>query len=606
MNSLIRLFFVILFVKVTVIFSVTAQVFTTVSTGNFYDPAVWDQGTVPGPGSQVIIQHQIVADDVIVVGAGGSIRIDPQGSLTSQGIENSGEVINVGILVAKRILNKSSAKLNNIGYLETGMFANESKGLFTNSGTFIINILVTNNGTIDNISVMNVFGNVDNLGSLFISKNAKLVVSDTLINEQNGVIRLCGIVALGDDSGKKKQIVNKGTIDGCEGGVATGATQSQVINDGTITNTAYLCLGPNATYTNNNTSTGGDFKPSCCFLLKADAGPDREICAGESVRIGGLSVGNNGTGPYTFSWVESPVATAVIDLENPFVMPTISTTYVVSVTDAAGCVASDTVTVTPRTTMFVRTGGRKIICAGSSVDLDVAIACGSNNYSFQWSPTIGLDDPTKVSPVASPSTTTVYTITARDNVTGDTDSESIPVIIAPAPLVDIIPDTTIFSGDTIQFYATGGMSYRWSPNSDLSDPSIPNPLAFPKQTTVYKIEIVDRFGCLYSHSLTVTVEPRPEPPVDDRIQIFVPQLFSPNSDGVNDMLFVNVLGIQELNFRVFDRTGKLIFKTEDPSVGWDGRYEGNNLLIDTYAYVLEALTIDGEKVTQKGTVQLVR
>jgi gliding motility-associated-like protein len=111
---------------------------------------------------------------------------------------------------------------------------------------------------------------------------------------------------------------------------------------------------------------------------------------------------------------------------------------------------------------------------------------------------------------------------------------------------------------------------------------------------------------MWSHSLTVTVTPRPEPPVDDRTEIFVPQLFSPNGDGVNDVLQVNVLGIQELHFKVFDRTGKLVFTAEDPSRGWDGRFEGNNLLIDTYAYVLEALTIEGELITKKGTVQLVR
>lgn len=602
-NSLIRLFFIILFFQIIVFSPAEAQVFISISSGDFYDPAVWEQNTVPGPGSQIVIQHEIYADQPVVVGAGGSILIEQEGSLIAPSIENGGEIINEGVLIAKAVNNKS--KFRNRGYAEVSLFGNEDSSLLANTGILVIDTRLVNQGTVANLNVINAKGNVSNLDTLLVAKKGKLIVQDTLFNESKAIIRLCGKIALGDVQAVKQVMVNRGTIDGCDGGVYAGKDNTFVINDGNIMNTAYLCLGPKAVYTNNNTNTGADFIQSCCFLLDVNAGEDMAVCAGQSIQLGGSPTASGGTEPYQYAWMAQPLAVPVTASSNPSVTPTTQTDYIVTVRDNAGCSATDTVTITPQATVIVDAGDRKVICPGGSVRLEAYIYCGSFDHSFQWTPVAGLDDPTQLNPVASPDRTTVYTLTARDNVSGEVDSKSITVIVAPKPFIEAGPDTTIYAGDTLQLYARGGKTYKWSPSADISSVAGSNPLVWPAQTTTYTVDIEDEFGCMWQLSFTVAVEPRP-PDVEPGMQIFVPDLFSPNSDGSNDILFVNTIGVQSINFRVFDRTGKLVFLTEDMSVGWDGRFEGHDLNIDTYVYVLEAMTTDGERVTRKGTVQLVR
>jgi gliding motility-associated-like protein len=603
-NSLIRLFFVILFFQLAVSSTVTAQIFTSISPGNFNDPAVWDQNAVPGPGSQIVIQHEIKTDQGVVVAVGGSILIKPEGTLITPSIENSGEIINEGLLIAKKFSNKF--KFRNRSYAEITFFSNENNSLLSNTGILVINTSLENSGTVVNLNKLNVKGSLINLDTLNIPKSGKVVVRDSLFNDPKAIIQLCGIIGLGDTLSLKQVMINRGTIDGCEGGVYAGKANTLVINDGNVINIAYLCLGQKAVYVNNNATTGGDFIRSCCFLLQADAGPDRDICITQSTQIGGSPTATGGTEPYQYTWLALPASASIPPgTSNPVVTPTTQTRYVVEVIDKADCYATDFVVVTPKSTVIVTTSDRKTICAGESVTLDADIFCGSYDHSFQWSPNAGLDDPTRLNPIASPDRTTTYTLSATDNVSGDTDSKSITVFVAPKPFVEAGPDTTIYVGDTLQLYARGGKTYKWSPSTNLSDASLSNPRVWPSQTTTYTVEIEDEFGCTWRLSFTVVVEPRP-PATTDSLQVFIPDLFSPNNDGNNDLLLVNTIGVESISFKVFDRTGKLVFETKDPAVGWDGKFEGNDLNIDTYVYVLEALAVDGERITKKGSFQLVR
>jgi gliding motility-associated-like protein len=94
--------------------------------------------------------------------------------------------------------------------------------------------------------------------------------------------------------------------------------------------------------------------------------------------------------------------------------------------------------------------------------------------------------------------------------------------------------------------------------------------------------------------------------VDVIPSIGVPNAFSPDGDGVNDFLFVYGLGIETLDFKVYNRWGQLVFETNDRNRGWDGTFKGVPQEMDAYAWIATATFITGSSKTLKGNVTLVR
>jgi len=88
--------------------------------------------------------------------------------------------------------------------------------------------------------------------------------------------------------------------------------------------------------------------------------------------------------------------------------------------------------------------------------------------------------------------------------------------------------------------------------------------------------------------------------------IWVPNIFSPNGDGSNDILFVRGKGIQSVLFFIYDRWGEKVFETTDINLGWDGTFNGEPMNKAVFVYYVEATFIDGSKATKKGDVTLIR
>lgn len=82
--------------------------------------------------------------------------------------------------------------------------------------------------------------------------------------------------------------------------------------------------------------------------------------------------------------------------------------------------------------------------------------------------------------------------------------------------------------------------------------------------------------------------------------------FSPNNDGVNDRAKITGFGVQRLSFRIFNRWGQMVFETNDPDIGWDGRFKGKLQPMDGYGYTLEAVLISGEMIKKSGSISLIR
>ncbi len=91
------------------------------------------------------------------------------------------------------------------------------------------------------------------------------------------------------------------------------------------------------------------------------------------------------------------------------------------------------------------------------------------------------------------------------------------------------------------------------------------------------------------------------------INIYVPKVFTPNGDGVNDILKPILVGISTFHyFSVYNRWGNLLFTTEDPNAGWDGRVKGVPQPVETYLWMAEGIDNSGKKIVQKGMVSLIR
>jgi gliding motility-associated-like protein len=93
---------------------------------------------------------------------------------------------------------------------------------------------------------------------------------------------------------------------------------------------------------------------------------------------------------------------------------------------------------------------------------------------------------------------------------------------------------------------------------------------------------------------------------DVRVGIDIPNAFSPNGDGENEVLYVRGGAIVTMNLKIFNRWGTKVFESSSLSSGWDGTYNGKPLEMDAYAYVLTASFIDGTTAQMQGNVSLVR
>ena len=86
----------------------------------------------------------------------------------------------------------------------------------------------------------------------------------------------------------------------------------------------------------------------------------------------------------------------------------------------------------------------------------------------------------------------------------------------------------------------------------------------------------------------------------------LPNVFSPNGDGENDLLFVRGTLIKEMLFRIYDRWGELIFESRDRFTGWDGNFRGKQMDPDVYDYYLQVTCVDDVETIIKGNITLIR
>jgi gliding motility-associated-like protein len=352
---------------------------------------------------------------------------------------------------------------------------------------------------------------------------------------------------------------------------------------------------PRGTYSLQVKDANGcmDSKPVVIGLnnnLLLDAGSPVSICEGSSVQ---LAIQSNGT---HFSW--SPANGLNNNtIQQPQASPAVSTTYMITAQSGI-CTVTRQVPITVYPLPVAATGVDQVTCIGNDV-----VLYGSGGVTYLWSPSSYLDNPHHANPIVrAPQGTFQYTLQVKDQ-NGCISKPSIPVNVRfYTPVIHAGNDTIQLSNRPITLRAgdihnTGFSHYQWSPTTGLSDPSLPNPVLITDHDVRYTVTARTPDGCTATDDILIKIV--------HKVDIFVPNAFTPNGDGRNDVLKAIPVGIKDFKrFVVFNRWGEIVFTTSDPAQGWNGTYR-NHLQSGLFVWIAEGVDFNGQSIQRKGTTTIV-
>ncbi|HQW85734.1 MAG TPA: gliding motility-associated C-terminal domain-containing protein [Flavobacteriales bacterium] len=223
------------------------------------------------------------------------------------------------------------------------------------------------------------------------------------------------------------------------------------------------------------------------------AGPDAVMCAGDAVTI-------SASGGATYSW--SP-ANFVDDATSatPLASPPDTTLFTITIVTADGCVGVDSVLVTVQFTPPDPISADTAVCEGGSVQLHV-----SGGDSYAWIPTPGLATLTVPDPVVTPPVTTDYVVLVSNTCGTTPDTVTVLVVV---PMADAWPDTLVCPNVPVPLFASGGVSYVWSPSQGLDNDTSATPIATVGAPTVFTVISTDAYGCSDTAQVSIDLLPQP-------------------------------------------------------------------------------------------------
>lgn len=304
--------------------------------------------------------------------------------------------------------------------------------------------------------------------------------------------------------------------------------------------------------------------------------PASQICEGQTLTLGSSFPSGNlwSTGQTTVT-IEAGTAGA----------------YTVTVVDANGCSGTSDpfqVTVLPIPTAAIAGDGK--ICPDETATL---VASGQGSYLWSTGETA---DSITVAPAA----TETYWLAVTEN--GCSDTAFWEVIVGAPPFVELGADQVIQFGESVTLSAAGnGISFQWSPVIGLSCTDCPQSQASPPSTTTYIVVVADAAGCISQDQVTVEVR------FDACRKIFLPNVFTPDFDGINDEFCP--YGGPCVNFEemlIFDRWGGMVFQSQGPDLCWDGLTGGKRAAQGVYGYQVRGVFQDGQPFVLKGDISLLR
>ncbi len=264
--------------------------------------------------------------------------------------------------------------------------------------------------------------------------------------------------------------------------------------------------------------------------------------------------------------------------------------YYLTDIDRHGCKAKDSVNVQAFTKVPL-TAKDSSICIGHSV----AMRVDSGNYVYSWNPAASLNNSNIFDPIATPTATTIYTVTVTNGPCVSRDSAKITVL--PVPFLHPQPDSImIFYGETVNLFVTSSDSgWHWFPFKYLNC-ECPYPVASPDSNIKYYVTVKNIYGCSALDSVIIDIAPT----------LYIPSAFTPNGDGKNEIFRPRFMGYVKLEAYIFDRWGNMLYYWNTLDGGWDGTYGGNRVQEDVYVYLIKATDYIGRTVQKIGNVTVIR
>lgn len=305
------------------------------------------------------------------------------------------------------------------------------------------------------------------------------------------------------------------------------------------------------TYIYSVTGTTSGCTASASYSVTVNPNPVATV-TGDSVYCIGGNTTLTASGGISYAW-DIPSNNATVTVTQG--------TYTVTVSDANGCADTKTVNITEITSLTVNIDGDNSYCEGSST---ILTASGGLNYVWNSS-----QNTSSISATTAGS----YCVTATmGNCTGNA---CIAITEIPSPDVQISGLPLEFcSGATITLTASGALSYLWSTGSSTSTTDV-------SSTGDYTVSGTDINGCVGTSTATLIES--------CGCEFELPTAFTPNGDGINDIYEwkAKCNGLQTYTMRIYNRWGDKVFESNNPNIGWNGKYQDEGQPVGTYAvYVL--------------------
>jgi gliding motility-associated-like protein len=329
------------------------------------------------------------------------------------------------------------------------------------------------------------------------------------------------------------------------------------------------------------------------FVTLAASADADTICLTDPVQLHAVSDG------LQFLW-NNPATLDDPTSPDPVAVPANSSTTYTVIARIGSCSAQDNVTITGFPYPLADAGRDDTICYNFPAYLHGT----QTGDVFSWSPAGSLLDANTLDPIAYPPRSMEYVLSAT-NSAGCKKPFRDTVLITVLP--KIIPfagrDTLVIVGQPLQLNASGGAAYQWIPSTGLNNSFISNPVGTygaNVDSIRYKVKVFNEIGCADSAYVKVTV-------FKTIPYVFVPTAFTPNGDGLNDVVRPIAVGIKKINhFSIFNRWGELLFRTTINGHGWDGRINGTLQATNVFVWMVSAVDYLDKPVFLKGTVTLIR
>jgi gliding motility-associated-like protein len=284
--------------------------------------------------------------------------------------------------------------------------------------------------------------------------------------------------------------------------------------------------------------------------------------------------------------------------------------YLVSLTvnTESGCTKTATDTVRVYATPQPSITSADVVCINSPLLFSGNLARPDSTVLWTWTYGNGGID-YKQNTSTTYATAGSYTVNVQaENALGCKTVATKQVTAIGLPQINVVPEISVPVGAGLSIpvtYSPNVVSYTWTPARELSCTNCAVPFATPKITTKYTVSVTDSTGCVNSKDVTLSV-------VCNSNNYFVPNTFTPNGDGTNDVFYPRGTGVARVqSMRIFNRWGQTVFERRNFAAnsaadGWDGRFNGKYVDTDAYIYVIEFICDNGQIIPFKGNVTLIK